>query len=39
MVQMARQQYGVILPEPSLTVEQEATQRLRAVLPAQRVRS
>ena len=38
-VPMAREQYGVVLHEPSLTVDQEATQGLRAVLRAQRVKS
>src|SRR2546426_7038563 len=32
---MAREQYDVILPEPSLTVDPEATQRVRAALRAQ----
>jgi hypothetical protein len=36
---MAREQYDVILPEPSLTVDPEATQRVRAALRAQCVRS
>ncbi len=34
---MARQQYGVVLQEPGLSVDQEATQRLRTTLRAQRV--
>jgi hypothetical protein len=34
---MACEQYGVVLQEPGLSVDQEATQRLRAVLRAQRV--
>jgi N-methylhydantoinase B len=36
-VLMARQQYGVVLQEPGLSVDQEATQRLRTTLRAQRV--
>ena len=36
-VLMARQQYGVVLQEPGLRVDQEATQRLRTALWAQRV--
>ena len=38
-VLMARQQYGVVLqePGPGLSVDQEATQRLRTTLQAQRV--
>ena len=36
-VLMARQQYGVVLQEPGLSVDQEATQRLRTTLQAQRV--
>src|SRR5919109_2643150 len=36
-VLMARQQYGVVLQEPGLSVDQEATQRLRTALRAQRV--
>jgi hypothetical protein len=34
---MARQQYGVLLQEPGLRVDQEASQRLRTTLRAQRV--
>jgi hypothetical protein len=29
-VLMTREQYGVILPEPSLTIDPEATQRVRS---------
>ena len=36
-VLMARQQYGVVLQEPGLSVDQETTQRLRTTLRAQRV--
>jgi N-methylhydantoinase B len=36
-VRMAREQYGVVLQEPALVVDQEATQCLRMVLRAQRV--
>ena len=36
-VLMARQQYGVVLQEPTLVVDQEATQCLRRALRAQRV--
>ena len=36
-VLMARQQYGVVLQEPGLSVDQEATQRLRTTLRARRV--
>ena len=36
-VLMAREQYGVVLQEPELSVDQEATQRLRTALQAQRV--
>src|SRR5262249_21093032 len=36
-VLLARQQYGVVLQEPGLRVDQEATQRLRTALQAQRV--
>src|SRR5215813_13679718 len=36
-VLLARQQYGVVLQEPGLRVDQEATQCLRAALRAQRV--
>ena len=34
-VLMARQQYGVVLQEPGLNVDQEATQRLRTALRTQ----
>jgi len=36
-VRMAREQYGVVLQEPGLHVDQEATQRLRTALRTQRV--
>jgi len=36
-VLMAREQYGVVLQEPALVVDQEARQCLRMVLRAQRV--
>jgi len=36
-VLMAREQYGVVLQEPALVVDQEATQCLRMALRAQRV--
>ena len=36
-VRMAREQYGVVLQEPGLQVDQEATQRLRTALRTQRV--
>jgi len=36
-VRMAHEQYGVVLQEPGLHVDQEATQRLRMALRTQRV--
>jgi N-methylhydantoinase B len=35
-VRMAREQYGVVLEEPGLTIDHQATQRLRAMLRQQR---